>query len=149
METQATTPRRSPVRIIVALMTLFPALTFCGFCFFATPDLESWLSARFDGVARPDGFDGVNKITTLFSVSFTGTSFFAACLILCRKLRYVLALAAGPVLAGLGYLVMHGVTDPAWFTLLALLSIGMLLSSPVTAAHAVIAAKRQHAHPAS
>jgi hypothetical protein len=149
VETISTIRNRSVIPTVVAMLTMLPALTFCGFWLFATPDLETWLAARLNGLARPDAFDGVADIAPLFAVLFAITSLLAACLVVSRKASYLLLLAAGPLLAGLVYVVTHGVTDPAWFTLLALLSIGMLLSSPVTAAHVVCATKRQHARPAS
>jgi len=127
-------------------LTLFPALAFCGFQLFAAPDLETWLAAEFRGFARPDAFEGVADIAPLFAVLFGVTSLLAAGLVVSRKASYLLTLAAGPLLAGLVYLVMHGVTDPAWFTLLALLVIGMLVGSPVTAVYVAVTAKRHRAN---
>jgi hypothetical protein len=94
-------------------LTLFPALAIGGFQLFATPDLETWLGVQLHGFARPDAFDGVADIAPLFAVVFTVTSLLAACLVVFHKTPYLLSLAAGPLLAGLVYLIMHGVTDPA------------------------------------
>ncbi len=146
METQSKTCKRSPCRFIIALLTLFPALAFCGLQLFATPDLETWLAAEFHGIARPDAFEGVADIAPLFAVLFGVISLLAAGLVVSRKASCLLMLAAGPLLAGLVYLVMHGVTDPAWFTLLALLVIGMLVGSPVTAVYVAVRAKRHQAN---
>jgi hypothetical protein len=143
VESPPTTRKRSPGRIIFTLLTLSPALAFCGFQLFAAPDLETWLASRFNGFARPDAFDGVADIAPLFAVVFAVTSLLAACLVAFHRTPYLSTLAAGPLLAGLVYVVMHSVNDPAWFTLLALLTIGMLVGAPVTAVHLAVTAKRQ------
>jgi hypothetical protein len=143
VESRPTIRRLSPGRIIIAILTLSPALAIGGFQLFAKLDLESMLAIRFQGVARPDAFDGVADIAPLFVVMFAVNSLLAACLVAFHKTPYLWTLAAGPLLAGLVYVVMHGVTDPAWFTLLALLTIGMLVGAPVTAVQLAATAKRQ------
>ena len=76
-----------------------------------------------------------------------GTSSHSCCLlftaffILSRKFNFLIPLAAGPALATFTYLIMHGITDPAWFTWLALLTNGMLVGSPVTAIRAAVTRK--------
>ena len=104
----------------------------------ANPDLETWLADQTKGFARPDAFDGVTRISPLFAALFGVTSLLAAFLVVSRKSQYLLPLAAGPLLTSLVYLVTHGVTDPSWWSLLALLGIGMLVGSPVTAAWVVL-----------
>ena len=106
---------------------LLPAIMFCTSLYIVTPDLETWLATQTRGFARLDAFDGVTRISPSFAGLFGITSLFAAYLVVLHKSQFLVALAAGPLLAALVYLIDHGVADPAWFTLLPLLSIGMLV----------------------
>jgi hypothetical protein len=130
--------RISRWRIVAAILTLTPALLVAGIQLIAQPDPEYWLSQQAKGYARGDAFDGVSQIMPLFTVFFVGTSVLAAFFILSRKSNFLTPLAAGPSIATFVYLIMHGITDPSWFTLLLLLTIGMLVGSPVTAIWAAV-----------
>lgn len=125
--------KHSPIRIIVASLTLLPAIIFIGLQLIVNPDLETWLEDQTKGLARPDAFDGVAKISPLFAAVFGVTSLFAAFLVVSRRSQYLIPLSAGPLLTAFVYLAAYGVTDPHWWSLLALLGLGMLVASPVTA----------------
>lgn len=124
----------STLRVIVAVLTLVPAVTCLALQLSLTPDVELWLANHTRGFARPDAFDGVARIAPLFTGFFGFTSLLAAYLILSHRAQNVVFLAVGPCLGGLVYLAIYGVTDPAWFTLLALMSVGMLAATLVTLA---------------
>lgn len=124
----------SPGRILSAALTFLPLVLMGTLQYVAKPDLEIWLAIQTKGFSRQDAFNGVNGISTTFTVLLAVTSVLAMLLIVFHKSKFLLSLASGPMLAGLAYLVGYGFTDPAWFTLLALLSIGMLVSAPVTTA---------------
>ena len=119
-------------RVIPVILILVPALLLVVFQIMARPDPEYWLSQQTKGFSRSDAFDGVTNILPVFSTLFGITSLFGAFCIARQHAQYLIPLSVGPILAGMVYLIMHGVTDPAWFTLLALLTIGMLVGSPVT-----------------
>ena len=120
-------------RLIFAMLMLTPALMLGAIQILTRSDPETWLSQHAKGYARRDAFNGVTNIMPLFSVLFAGTSLLAAFCV-CRQLpQFLISLTAGPMLASLVYLIIHGFSDPAWFTLLALLTIGMLVGSSVTA----------------
>ena len=126
------TTRSSFFRIIVASLMLVPAVMFGGLQLIARPDLETWLAAQAQGFARPDAFDGVTATSYPFIVLFGVTSLLAAYLVVAGKSEFLLPLAAGPLLTSLVYLGSCGVTDPDWHSLLALLGLGMLVSTPIT-----------------
>jgi hypothetical protein len=120
------------VRVGVAVLMLVPTAAVVGFHVVVGADLQAWLKDRAGGLARPDAFDGVNAIWPRFSTLLGITSLLAAYLVVSHKSRSLVVLAIGPCLATVAYLAANGITDPEWFTLLALLSIGMLVSSIVT-----------------
>ncbi len=122
------------VRIAIALMVLLPAVGFHCLLSVAQPDLKTWLSVQTEGYSRPDAFDGVNRVSETFSVLFDVFSILTALLIIFRRYQQVLLMIIGPVLTTLCYLAGNGFHDPAWMSLLALLSIGMLVSSVVVVA---------------
>ena len=122
----------SPLRIIVLLLVLIPAVLLGCFQFVAQPDPGYWLSQHTIGQTRRDAFDGVTSSLPLTASLFHGTSFLAALLIWSRHSKFLVPLAVGPMLAVFGYLMTHGISDPAWHTLLGLLTIGMIVGSPVT-----------------
>ena len=127
VQTHTRTHKRAPVRIIAALLTLLPAIMFGGLQLVATPDLEAWLTK-------------IESHTYLPCCSASHQC--SPRIVLSHKSRYLLPLATGPLLGLLLYLGGYGVTDPAWFTLLALLSIGMLVGTVVTVTWIVIRMNR-------
>ncbi|MDY0169352.1 MAG: hypothetical protein RBS80_22605 [Thermoguttaceae bacterium] len=90
------------------------------------------------GSARADAFDGVNAASPAFHGVLTATSLIAACLVLLRRSPYLVSLAVGPLLAMVVYLAAYGLTDPAWHGIMALLTVGMFVSSLVTIAWVLI-----------
>lgn len=133
--------RISRGRVVTAILMLAPAVAIAAFPLIAQPDPGYWLSQQSKGYARGDAFDGVTTIMPLFTTFFGGTSVLAGFFIFSRRSHFLIPFAAGPSLATFAYLIMHGITDPAWFTLLALLTIGMLVGSPVTAIWAAVTRK--------
>ncbi|MHB8974639.1 MAG: hypothetical protein ACYC4N_29775 [Pirellulaceae bacterium] len=128
------TTRSSFFRIIVASLMLVPAVMFGGLQLIARPDLETWLATQAQGFARPDAFDHVTAISYYFIVLFGITSLLAAYLVVAVKSQFLLPLAAGPLLTTLVYLASYDIADPSWYSLLALLGVGMLVSTPITVA---------------
>ncbi|MAG93815.1 MAG: hypothetical protein CMJ48_08715 [Planctomycetaceae bacterium] len=126
------TVKRTRVRMVVASSALLPTIMLCGLQLVATSDLETWLATHTRGTSRADAFDSITRISTTFTALLGITSLFAAWLVVSHRSQYLLGLAVGPCCAILTYLISYGTSDPAWFTLLALLSIGMLVGSPVT-----------------
>lgn len=120
--------RSSFSRIIVALLMLLPAIMFGGLQLIARPDLEAWLAVQAQGFARPDAIFHVTAISYYFIVLFGITSLLAAYLVVAGKSQFLVPLAAGPSLTTLVYLASNGITNPDWYSLLALLGVGMLVS---------------------
>ena len=139
----ATSSCRCPAsRFVLALLVLLPAIVVVGFQLAARPDPETWLASHAEGFARPDAFDGVTRISPLFATCLGCTCVVAVYFVLSGRLQFLLPLAAGPLLASLVYLADYGLADPSWFTLLVLLTIGMLVSSPVAGIWAILKSVR-------
>ena len=115
---------------------------FGGLQLTASPDLETWLAIQTHGFARPDAFDHVTAISYYFIVLFGITSLLAAYLVVAGKSQFLLPLGAGPLLTTLVYLASYGITDPSWYSVLALLGVGMLVSTPITVAWVVMTTTR-------
>ena len=119
-------------RVLGGSLALLPVATFSSLQYFAKPDLEIWLSNQTKGFCRPGAFHDLHHVLVVFMMAFAVTSVLAMLLILFRKSPFLLPLAAGPLIGVATYLVSYGLTDPAWFALLAITSIGMIVSAPVT-----------------
>jgi hypothetical protein len=134
LHTQQLTHPRSLLRIVIAVMTLLPSISFSVLHLIALSDsdLETWLKRQTGGFFRKDAFEGLIHVSPLFAVTLAVTSLLAMHYILSHRSRFLLPLLAGPALAAVVYLVDHGLTDPSWYALLALMSIGMLAGTPVT-----------------
>ena len=122
----------SPFRLVVALLMLLPVTMFGGLQLVAKPDLETWLAHQTQGYARQDAFDHVTAISYYFTPIFAFTSLIAAYLVVSIRSQFLIPLVIGPLLSSLVYLADYGTSDPNWYSLLALLGIGMLVSSLVT-----------------
>lgn len=132
MQTQRRRNQTSLLRIVAAIVTLIPPVVLSVLLLIASPDLETWLTHQTGEFFRKDAFESVNEASPVFAVTLAFTSFFAMYLVLAHRSAFLLPLAAGPLLAAIVYLATYGITDPAWFTLFALMSIGMLVATPVT-----------------
>ncbi len=117
---------------LVRLLFAAPTMAFLALQCFAQWDVESFLSKTFRGRSMPDAFNHLNKALPIFTIFLFLQSLLAYSLIRSSKLEFLLPLATGPVLGGLCYLLVDGVSDPNWCELFALLTIGMLVSIPVT-----------------
>lgn len=91
------------------------------------------LIVTFTNWRRVDGKQVTTDKVYYFTPLFGIWSLFAAYLIVSRKAQFLFVLAVGPLLTLLVYLAEYGTVDPSWYSLLALLGIGMLVSSVVTA----------------
>jgi len=125
------------MRLIVTIFILLPAVFLAGLQFLMTVDAEMWLAEYFHGFARPDAFSGVNRILRFFVALFCATSILAAYFVTIRRSEFLILLATAPSLATLVYVTGHGIADPSWFQLLALLSIGMLVGVLITSLWAI------------
>ena len=95
-------------------------------------DVESFLKDKFRGQSMPDAFNDLNNALPIFTIFLFLQSLLAYSLMRSSKLEFLIPLAAGPVLGGLCYLLRDGVSDPNWCELFTILTIGMLVSIPVT-----------------
>ncbi len=129
---------RQSSRILFAFLVLLPAVLFGGLQLIASPDLEIWLTERTRGTSRPDAFEHVNRIAPLFSSALGCASILACSLVLLKRTRFLLPLASGPLMAVTIYLASFGLIDPAWFSLLAILTVFLMVSSSVTLVYAVV-----------
>lgn len=129
---------RPRLRIILSVLILLPAFLFGALQVVAAPDLETWLIERTQGAFRNDAFDHVNRIAPLFSAALILASALACSLVALKQFRFLLPLASGPLLALAVYLLTNGLTDPAWFSLLAILTVFLVVSSSVTLIYALV-----------
>lgn len=136
----------SPFRLVVALLMLLPVIMFGGLQLVARPDLETWLANQTQGYARQDAFDHVTTISYYFTTIFAFTSLIAAYLVVSVRSQFLIPLAIGPLLSTLVYLAEYGASDPSWYSLLALLGIGMLVSSLVTTVWIALTSTRSAEH---
>ena len=117
---------------LVRLLFAAPTMAFLALQCFAHWDVEAFLSDTFRGQSMPDAFNHLNNALAIFTMFLFLQSLLAYSLMMSSKLEFLIPLAAGPVLGGLCYLLVDGVSDPNWCELFAILTIGMLVSIPVT-----------------
>ena len=116
----------------VRLLFAAPTLAFLALQCFAHWEVEAFLSGAFRGQSMPDAFNHLNNALPIFTIFLFLQSLLAYSLMMSSKLEFLIPLATGPVLGGLCYLLVDGVSDPNWCELFAMLTIGMLVSIPVT-----------------
>ena len=122
----------------IKLLFAAPTLAFVALQCFAVPDVEAFLSKTFRGGSMPDAFNHLNKALPIFTILLFLQSLLAYSLVMSSKLDLLIPLATGPVLGGLIYLLVEGLSDPNWAELFAILTIGMLVSISVTVILVVI-----------
>lgn len=134
MNTAQKDTRRRGLRAAAAAAMLMPAIVVAAAQVLMKPDPELWLSNHYRGIARPDAFDSLTRIAPIFCVS-TGVLFgLAAALVLIRRTPYLIPLFSGPVLTVVACIAVEDLSDPAWFTVLAVFSIGVFAGSVITMA---------------
>ena len=132
METQTPTNRFSTARIVTAVLILLPVIAFSVLLLIAVPDLETWLKIKTEGFSRHDAFKGLTGVAPVFAFVLGATSLVAAYFVITHKSQYLLPMSAGPLFGIFSYLPVNGLTDPEWCALVALLTIGMMVATPVT-----------------
>ena len=121
------------VRLRLLQLLAFSA-AIVSFCLFSMrPDFERYLKQNSFGNPMPDAFNGLNNALPIFMLFITATAFLS--LWIERKRQHVLwiPLLFGPSACFAGWSVTENFNDPNWFHLLALTTIGMLVSCAVTA----------------
>lgn len=116
------------------LQTLAFLAAIVSFCLYSTrPDLERYLKQNVPGNPMPDAFNGLNNAMPVFMLFVMATILVS--LWIERKRQQVLwiPLLFGPSACFAGWSVTENFDDPNWFHLLALTTIGMLVSCAVTA----------------
>ncbi len=116
------------------LQTLAFLAAIVSFCLYSThPDLERYLKQNVPGNPMPDAFNGLNNAMPVFMLFVMATILVS--LWIERKCQQVLwiPLLFGPSACFAGWSVTENFDDPNWFHLLALTTIGMLVSCAVTA----------------
>lgn len=104
----------------------------------SSPDVESGLIRVF-GRRRPgDAFDGVNRIYQFFIVMVLTWVALFVFLYIERKRNALIVLCIGPVLGLLLLAVITDLSDPAWFTNLAVLTISLMVGCGFTVMYAVV-----------
>ena len=105
-------------------------------------DVESALAERFPS-ARPDAFDGVNRLA---HAPFTVLTIFWVSLVVAfvigRCYRPLVALITGPVVASGMLVPFMDFSDPAWFTIGAVIAIGCFVGLLVSIAWSFVIALR-------
>jgi hypothetical protein len=89
---------------------------------------EASLRVMFGRYSRPDAFSSVDRIAGLSCILHTLLCALAVIAVSRRRFDVVTVLCIGPSLALLVYVIADGISDPAWYTFLALCSIGETVS---------------------
>jgi hypothetical protein len=107
---------------------------FFSVCLFAVkPNIERFLSLRWPGNPMPDAFKGLNGAIPLFMVFVTASLLLAARICRTHQIVLFIPLMFGPLACFVGWYLTENFSDPSWFDLFALTTIGMLVSCSVTA----------------
>lgn len=130
--------RVSAARLIGMLLALSPAIIASVLLWMATPDLESWLKARYGEFSRPDAFAAVNHEVRKLIVVLWIASLAGALLALAGRLRSATGLLAGPLLGVTGWLMVEDFKAPEWANLFALNWVFISAVTPVIFVWAII-----------
>ncbi len=96
------------------------------------PDIERYLKQYMPGQHMPDAFHGLNGTMTVFMLLVTATLLLAIRIETKRKTALLLPLLFGPIACLVGWCLTENFSDPNWFHLFALTTLGMLVSCVVT-----------------
>ena len=96
--------------------------------------MQGYLRLAFGDRCRADAFHGLNDIAGEFWVLHTLLCSIAAVLIFRRRFDALTVLLIGPSLSAILLAFEEDWTDPAWFTIIAVLCIGYLVGIPFTLA---------------
>lgn len=109
------------------------AALFTVFLFALKPDIEQYLKQNVPGNPMPDAFNGLNGSIPIFMLLVTATLQLVTRLNRKRQNLLFLPLLFGPFVCSVGWYLTEDLSDPNWFHLFAITTIGMLVSSVVTA----------------
>jgi len=117
-------------RLIQGLALLASLLSLILFAL--RPDIEKVLKRNVPSNPMPDAFNGLNDSIPIFMVFLAGTLFLIARINRKRQYLLLLPLLFGPTSCIAGWCLTENLSDPNWFHLFALTTIGMLVSCTVT-----------------
>ena len=123
-------------------LAIFTALV--SICLFAAkPDIEAYLKQNVPWTSMPDAFNGLNNSIPINLLFVTGTLLLLARIT--RKRQYVLLLPLlfGPTSCLVGWYLTENMSDPNWFHLFAITTIGMFVSCAVTALLSIVSRKTE------
>ena len=107
------------------------------------PNIEHILKQCVPGNPMPDAFKGLNDSIPIFMVFVAGTLFLIARINRKRQYSLLLPLLFGPTSCIVGWYLTENPNDPNWFDLIAITTIGMLVSCSVTALLSIVDEKQQ------
>ncbi len=116
---------------LIQVLTAVAAL-FSVYLYTQRPDIEQYSKLYFPGNPKPDAFNGLNKAIPLLMVMITVSLLLAARINGRRQFVLYLPLSFGPSACLVGWYVTEDLSDPNWFDLTALATIGMLVSCAIT-----------------
>lgn len=93
---------------------------------------ERALQAIFGRYSRYDAFEFIDGIAGPFCIVHSILSVVATLAVACRRFDVFTIVWIGPLLALLCYVVADGISDPAWFTIVGMCSIGEIVSAVVS-----------------
>lgn len=99
---------------------------------FLEPDVESFLAYNLPGPHMPDAFKHLNQNMPMTMILVATSSALAAWNAMQRRYKMLVPLFAGPGMCFIGWYMTENWDDPFWFDLVALTSLGMLVSCAVT-----------------
>lgn len=123
------------IAIVTASLLIFGGwLALSALSVHSGPNVERGLRALFGRYSRVDAFDGVNGIVGAFWCLHSVLSLIAAAALYRRRFDVLTVLLIGPALAALLLAFEEDWSDPAWFTIVGVTSIGEIVSSLVALA---------------